>query len=92
MATSGAPTVLPADLTAGGAEPLLEAGDRLSRDEFERRYEGLTDLKKAELIEGTVYIERHKHNWPASTASPRDLWTKQSNGIFSVFLEILPSE
>ena len=56
MATSAAPTVLPGDPTAGVAEPLLEAGDRLSRDEFERRYERLPDLKKAELIEGTVYL------------------------------------
>jgi Uma2 family endonuclease len=56
MATSAAPTVEPGDLTAGVAEPLLEAGDRLSRDEFERRYELLPDLKKAELIEGTVYL------------------------------------
>ncbi len=38
------------------AVPLLEAGDRLSRDEFERRYESLPHLKKAELIEGVVYM------------------------------------
>jgi uncharacterized protein YktB (UPF0637 family) len=37
-------------------DPLLEAGDRLSRDEFERRYERLPCLKKAELIEGIVYM------------------------------------
>ena len=36
--------------------PLLEAGDRLSRDEFERRYERMPHVKKAELIEGTVYM------------------------------------
>ena len=52
MAISAAPTVQPGDLTAGVAEPVLEAGDRLSRGEFERRYERLPDLKKAELIEG----------------------------------------
>jgi Uma2 family endonuclease len=34
----------------------LEAGDRLSRAEFERRYEAMPDLKKAELIEGVVYV------------------------------------
>jgi Uma2 family endonuclease len=38
------------------SEPLLEAGDRLSRAEFERRYERLPQLKKAELIEGIVYM------------------------------------
>jgi Uma2 family endonuclease len=37
-------------------EPLLEAGDRLSRAEFERRYERMPRIKKAELIEGTVYM------------------------------------
>jgi hypothetical protein len=36
--------------------PPLEAGDRLSRAEFERRYEAMPNLKKAELIEGVVYV------------------------------------
>jgi hypothetical protein len=35
-----------------GRVPPLEAGDRLTRTEFERRYEAMPDLKKAELIEG----------------------------------------
>lgn len=35
--------------------PPLENGDRLSRHEFERRYQSMPDLKKAELIEGVVY-------------------------------------
>src|SRR5437016_896012 len=39
------PTVLP-----------LEPGDHLTRDEFERRYDAMPDLKKAELIEGVVYM------------------------------------
>lgn len=34
----------------------LENGDRLTREEFERRYEARPDLKKAELIEGVVYV------------------------------------
>lgn len=34
----------------------LESGDRLSRAEFERRYEAMPHLKKAELIEGVVYV------------------------------------
>jgi hypothetical protein len=38
------------------AESILETGDRLTRDEFERRYSQLKHLKKAELIEGTVYM------------------------------------
>jgi Uma2 family endonuclease len=36
--------------------PPLENGDRLTRDEFERRYAAMPHLKKAELIEGVVYV------------------------------------
>lgn len=36
--------------------PPLESGDRLSRAEFERRYHAMPHLKKAELIEGVVYV------------------------------------
>ena len=36
--------------------PELVAGDRLTRDEFERRYAAMPGLKKAELIEGVVYV------------------------------------
>jgi Uma2 family endonuclease len=36
--------------------PPLEQGDHLTRDEFERRYEGMPEVKKAELIEGVVYM------------------------------------
>ena len=39
-----------------GAVPPLENGDRLSRDEFERRFDAMPNLKKAELIEGVVYV------------------------------------
>jgi Uma2 family endonuclease len=38
------------------ALPPLENGDRLSRAEFERRYQAMPSLKKAELIEGVVYM------------------------------------
>jgi Uma2 family endonuclease len=34
----------------------LESGDRLTRDEFHRRYSARPDIKKAELIEGVVYV------------------------------------
>ena len=34
----------------------LENGDRLTRREFERRYATRPDIKKAELIEGVVYM------------------------------------
>lgn len=36
--------------------PPLEAGDHLTRCEFERRYEARPEIKKAELIEGVVYM------------------------------------
>jgi Uma2 family endonuclease len=36
--------------------PPLENGDRLTRPEFERRYDAMPGLKKAELIEGVVYM------------------------------------
>ncbi len=44
--------------------PPLRPGDRLSRDEFERRYEAMPEVKKAELIEGVVYMPS-----PVSTPS-----------------------
>ena len=53
------------------AIPPLENGDRLSRAELERRYEAMPDLKKAELIEGEVYVGspvRHRqHSAPHVT-------------------------
>ena len=36
--------------------PLLEHGDRLNRLEFEKRSQEMTKLKKAELIDGVVYM------------------------------------
>lgn len=47
------------------AIPPLENGDRLTRAEFERRYDAMPGLKKAELIEGRVYIPapaRHRQH------------------------------
>lgn len=50
--------------------PPLESGDRLSRAEFERRYLAAPQIKKAELIEGVVYVAsplRHEqHGRPQS--------------------------
>ena len=38
-------------------EPItLESGDHLSRAEFEWRYQAMPQLKRAELIEGVVYV------------------------------------
>jgi Uma2 family endonuclease len=53
-----------------GLIPPLENGDRLTRAEFERRYDAMPELKKAELIEGEVRMPspvRHKgHSSPHS--------------------------
>lgn len=45
------PTALPA-----GDQLPLYAGDRLTRQEFERRYQTHPEIKKAELVEGIVYM------------------------------------
>jgi Uma2 family endonuclease len=45
--------------------PPLQSGDRLTRAEFERRYDAMPHLKKAELIEGVVYVPsptRHRNH------------------------------
>lgn len=44
--TASTPTVIPP----------LESGDHLTRREFERRYHAMPHVKKAELIEGVVYM------------------------------------
>ncbi|QDV38711.1 Uma2 family endonuclease [Tautonia plasticadhaerens] len=48
----------------------LENGDRLTRAEFERRYEAMPQVKKAELVEGVVYmgspVRLRKHGLPHS--------------------------
>jgi Uma2 family endonuclease len=36
--------------------PRLQTGDHLTRAEFERRFDAMPELKKAELIEGVVYV------------------------------------
>lgn len=47
--------VRPLDL-ALVAPPPLKSGDRLTRYEFERRYDAMPHIKKAELIEGVVHM------------------------------------
>src|SRR5438105_14784079 len=61
MATPSVPAVPQEDDARVTAEPLLEQGDRLSRAEFERRYERMPHIRKAELIEGTVYMPSPLH-------------------------------
>src|SRR2546421_4530723 len=46
--------------------PPLRDGERLSRAEFERRYDAMPELKKAELIDGVVSMPspvKRDHSW-----------------------------
>jgi len=54
------PPMRPAPRQAAKSLP-LEPGDRLTWREFERRYEALPHIKKAELIEGVVYMPSPTH-------------------------------
>ena len=59
----------------------LEAGDHLDRAEFERRYDAMPNLKKAELIEGVVSmsspVRAEHHGAPHSSL----VWWLVSYGI-----------
>ncbi len=58
-------TTSPLRAASPEAVPPLENGDVLTRVEFERRYEAMPHLKKAELIEGVVYVPspvRHSYH------------------------------
>lgn len=63
--TTRTPAVAP---PAAEAIPPLKNGDRLTRTEFERRYDAMPHLKKAELIKGIVYmpspVNHEKHASP----------------------------
>jgi Uma2 family endonuclease len=54
--TDAAPSTVAAATPTARAVPPLENGDHLTRREFERRYNTMPNVKKAELIEGVVYM------------------------------------
>jgi hypothetical protein len=56
------------------AIPPLEPGDRLTRDEFERRYEAMPELKKAELIEGVFDLHTKRHVYRRSGVREYVVW------------------
>ena len=56
MSIAPPPTVLRQSNRAGTEVLSLVNGDTLSRPEFERRYNAMPNLKKAELIEGVVFM------------------------------------
>src|SRR5689334_11279385 len=43
-------------LDAAASPPPLKEGDRLTAEEFERRYDAMPHHKKAELLKGIVYM------------------------------------
>ncbi|MBI3915248.1 MAG: Uma2 family endonuclease [Chloroflexi bacterium] len=61
-------TILVPSPVSTGQRPSLNAGDHLSRAEFERRYAAYPEIKKAELVEGVVFmpspIRAQKHAQP----------------------------
>ncbi len=66
--------------------PPLENGDRLTRLEFETRYQQMTHVKKAELIEGIVYmgspIRINKHGEPhANIMGWLGFYSAYTNGV-----------
>lgn len=70
-AVTQSPAITQAVPSPSDAEVLpLENGDRLTRDEFERRYHAMPQVKKAELIEGIVHmpspVRLKKHGQPHS--------------------------
>ncbi len=55
--TGALPQASPAGVVAPpSALPPLENGDRLTRSDFEQRYDAMPHIKKAELLEGIVYM------------------------------------
>src|SRR5258706_4333834 len=53
---SVAPNIIPSASPERRNVPPLENGDRLTRAEFERRYNAMPGIQKAELIEGIVHM------------------------------------
>ncbi|MGP0067582.1 MAG: Uma2 family endonuclease [Isosphaeraceae bacterium] len=56
VSTQSIKPAAPSAAPSNGAIPPLENGDRLTLAEFERRYDAMPGVKKAELIEGEVFM------------------------------------
>ena len=66
MAARHVPTASSISTSTSGQPPdahpfPLANGDRLTRQEFEQRYAARPDIKKAELVEGVVYMPSPVH-------------------------------
>jgi hypothetical protein len=61
------PETLAVSTDGGAIEPLRE-GERMNADEFFRRYSAMPEVKKAELINGVVYmgspVSNQRHGYP----------------------------
>lgn len=74
-------TTLNAPALASEGVPPLENGDHLSAHEFLRRFEAMPELKKAELVQNTVYM-----------ASPvRDVSSGEFDGLIQGWLGVYSS-
>lgn len=60
--------------STGADLPPLTSGDHLSLAEFERRYRAHPEIKKAELVEGVVYVSSADYIAHARIHSYIDLW------------------
>lgn len=74
------------DLRNKNLVPRLENGDRLTREEFHRRYEAMPENVKAELIKGIVYmaspVRADNHGKPhARIMSVFGIYELSTNGI-----------
>jgi hypothetical protein len=64
--------------------PPLASGDRLTRPEFEWRYAAASHIKKAELIEGIVYVAsplRHEQHGKPHSKEGSDVCLAQTNAV-----------
>jgi Uma2 family endonuclease len=88
IATGSAAGFVSAAAAPSAPIPRLEQGDHLTRAEFERRYEAMPDVKKAELIDGVVYIpspvRADQHGEPdANFAGWLIMYKAQTPGLLS---------
>src|SRR5215831_15354338 len=61
-------------MSAPLSPPPLRDGDRLTSDEFIRRWEAMPDLKHAELIDGAVYMPSPVSRKHSDFESPLVTW------------------
>ena len=68
--------------------PPLKDGDRLTRDEFERRYDAMPDVNKAELIEGVVHMPSPVHVESHGSPHASLIWWLNHYRVFTPGLDV----